>query len=309
MTRGFKRFFGGRDPRDVITAASVGGIRGAASAASAAPAIRGDMCLVRAACVSGGVVGGGGGDSALLHVGGGEARVRLAAADHALVFEVDLGHGRAWQILPAVYRVIQNISNPRFLGQLTSYDVASNICQALGHGKIAAAHPSLEDVALMSSGGHNIVELPLKLPDGREKAGGDQGTVFVYWCSRARHIIHHIAYQCTPRHPPHCFRHASVIVFIELGSKQFWPYEMGFVRFTAHLEPIGGYDWGAPMTNLDHMNSGGAGGRAWPLISSSAQPDCLSIVYRFTSHHSPHPPSWPNHLFPFPLQHNLTICS
>ena len=46
-----------------------------------------------------------------------------------------------------------------------------------GHGKIAAAHPSLEDVALMSSGGHNIVELPLKLPDGREKAGGGTGTL------------------------------------------------------------------------------------------------------------------------------------
>ena len=24
------------------------------------------------------------------------------------------------------------------------------------------------------------------------------------WCSGARHVIHHVVYRCSPRHPPHC---------------------------------------------------------------------------------------------------------
>ena len=194
-TRGWKRFTGGVHPKDVINAARQGGARAAAAAASASAPTRGDVCRVRAD----GGGGMGGGDMAMLHVGRGDARIRLNATDETLVFEVDLGGGK-W----------------------------------------ATARPSLEDVAQLSSGGRNLVELPLKLQNGKEK---------------------------------------------------------GYVRFTAHLEPIGGYDWGAPLTSLDHnhgnkIGSSGVGGSDWamsagngPLPSSAAYDVALGAALRALGFH------------------------
>lgn len=174
-TRGWKRITGGFHPRDVVTAARQGGAKAAAAAASAATPTRGDVCRVRASGGGGGGDAVGGGDSAVLHVGCGDARIRLAATDTTLVFEVDLGNG-----------------------------------------KIASARPSLEDIAQLSLGGRHLVELPLVLQNGKEK---------------------------------------------------------GYVRFTAHLDPIGGYDWGAPLTNLDHNhgtnNNSCGGGGDWAVSGSS----------------------------------------
>ena len=195
VTRGWKRFTGGVDPRDVYQAAREGGARAAAAAATAAPHSRGDICRVRACPPDDGF--GGGGDSATLHVGCGDARVRLAAADEALLFEVDLGSG-----------------------------------------KIASCKPTLDELSKMSGEGRNIVELPLRYASGKEK---------------------------------------------------------GYVRFTAHLEPIGGYDWGAPLTNLDFHNSPGAGGASdpngWaqasngPLPPSAAYDVALSAALRALGFH------------------------
>ena len=39
---------------------------------------------------------------------------------------------------------------------------------------------------------------------------------------------------------------------VELPLRYASGKEKGYVRFTAHLEPVGGYDWGAPFTALDH---------------------------------------------------------
>ena len=194
-SRGWKRITGGYHPRDVISAARHSG------PTTLANPVRGGVCRVRAAASGG---GGGGGDAAALHVGRGDARIRLAAADEVLVFEVDLGNG-----------------------------------------KVAAAKPSLENVAQLSSGGRNIVELPLLLPSGKEK---------------------------------------------------------GHVRFTAHLEPMGGYDWGAPLTSLDHSNGtsgggstgggGGVGSGDWatsggngPLPPGAAYDVALSAALRALAFH------------------------
>ena len=201
-TRGWKRFTGGVDPRDVYAAAKERGARAAAAVATATPHARGDICRVRA-CSRGPVSGGG--DSATLHVGCGDARVKLTAADDALAFEVDLGGG-----------------------------------------KLAFCKPSLEDVSRMAGEGRNIVELPLKYATGKEK---------------------------------------------------------GYLRFTAHLEPIGGYDWGAPLTALDHSaeahrgDVGGAGsgsaveGNGWsaagngPLPPAAAYDVALNAALRALGFH------------------------
>ena len=201
-TRGWKRFTGGVDPRDVYAAAKERGARAAAAVATATPHARGDICRVRA-CSRGPVSGGG--DSATLHVGCGDARIKLTAADDALAFEVDLGGG-----------------------------------------KLAFCKPSLEDVSRMAGEGRNIVELPLKYATGKEK---------------------------------------------------------GYLRFTAHLEPIGGYDWGAPLTALDHVagehraDVGGAGfgsaveGNGWsaagngPLPPSAAYDVALNAALRALGFH------------------------
>ena len=123
--------------------------------------------------------------------------MRLAAADEALLFEVDLGGG-----------------------------------------KIASCKPTLDELSKMSGEGRNIVELPLRYASGKEK---------------------------------------------------------GYVRFTAHLEPIGGYDWGAPLTNLDFHNLPGAGGASdpngWaqasngPLPPSAAYDVALSAALRALGFH------------------------
>ena len=214
-TRGWKRFTGGVDPRDVYAAAKERGARAAAAVATATPHARGDICRVRA-CADGdgkrhssfaaSPSSGGGGDSATLHVGCGDARIRLATGDDALAFEVDLGQG-----------------------------------------KIAFCKPSLEDVSRMAGEGRNIVELPLRYANGKEK---------------------------------------------------------GYLRFTAHLEPIGGYDWGAPLTTLDYGNQGesrgdvgGAGfgsaveGNGWsaagngPLPPSAAYDVALNASLRALGFH------------------------
>ena len=201
-TRGWKRFTGGVDPRDIYAAAKERGARAAAAVATATPHARGDICRVRA-CSRGPVSGGG--DSVTLHVGCGDARIKLTAADDALAFEVDLGGG-----------------------------------------KLAFCKPSLEDVSRMAGEGRNIVELPLKYATGKEK---------------------------------------------------------GYLRFTAHLEPIGGYDWGAPLTALDHSagehraDVGGAGsgsaveGNGWsaagngPLPPSAAYDVALNAALRALGFH------------------------
>ena len=149
-TRGWKRFTGGVDPKDVYAAAKHGGTYQAFKTATGPAPSRGDICRVRA---DNGI--GGSGDQCTVNVGFGDARIKLGAADEALIFDIDLGNG-----------------------------------------KIASAKSTLEDLANMSGEGRNIVEMPLKYPNGREK---------------------------------------------------------GYIRFTAHLEPIGGYDWGAPLTALDHQ--------------------------------------------------------
>lgn len=173
-TRGWKRFTGGVDPRDVYNAAKEKGARAAAKIATTTPHARGDICRVRAcsraldgdakrpgAFTVSNPPPSGGGDSATLHVGNGDARIKLSTADDSLAFEVDLGQG-----------------------------------------KLAFCKPSLEDVSRMVGEGRNIVELPLKYANGKEK---------------------------------------------------------GYLRFTAHLEPIGGYDWGAPLTTLDYSSNEGRG--------------------------------------------------
>ena len=197
ITRGWKRFTS-HHPREVYQTFKEKGAKASAKLVRTTPEPRGDVCVVRAD--SGGFGGVGGGDSATLHVGCGDARIRLAAADEALVFEVDLGEG-----------------------------------------KIAKACPTLEEVAKMSNEGRNIVELPLLLRNGKEK---------------------------------------------------------GYVRFTAHLEPIGGYDWGAPLTNLDHtngvcggLNSFGGDAAGWssganaPLPAGTAYDVALNAALRSLGFH------------------------
>jgi hypothetical protein len=215
-TRGWKRFTGGVDPRDVYAAAKERGARAAAAVATATPHARGDICRVRACSrvpdgdargrpISFAAPASGGGDSATLHVGCGDARIKLAAADDALAFEVDLGGG-----------------------------------------KLAFCKPTLEDISRMAGEGRNIVELPLRYATGKEK---------------------------------------------------------GYLRFTAHLEPIGGYDWGAPLTALDHNcgenkgDVGGAGfgsaveGNGWsaagngPLPPSAAYDVALNAALRALGFH------------------------
>lgn len=191
-TRGWKRFTGGVDPKDVYQAAKHGGTYQAFKTATGPAPSRGDICRVRA---DNGI--GGSGDQCTVNVGFGDARIKLGAADEALIFDIDLGNG-----------------------------------------KIASAKSTLEDLANMSGEGRNIVEMPLKYPNGREK---------------------------------------------------------GYIRFTAHLEPIGGYDWGAPLTALDHQATAGAnhGGDAngWamsangPLPPTAAYDVALSAGLRALSFH------------------------
>ena len=201
-TRGWKRFTGGVNPRDIYAAVKGRSAHATANVETATPHARGDICRVRA-CSSGPVSSGG--DSVMLHVGCGDARIKLTAADDALAFEVDLGGG-----------------------------------------KLAFCKPSLEDVSRMAGEGRNIVELPLKYATGKEK---------------------------------------------------------GYLRFTAHLEPIGGYDWGAPLTALDHSagehrgDVGGAGfgsaveGNGWsaagngPLPPSAAYDVALNAALRALGFH------------------------
>ena len=191
-TRGWKRFTGGVDPKDVYQAAKHGGTYRAFKTATGPAPNRGDICRVRA---DNGI--GGSGDQCVLNVGFGDARIKLGAADEALIFDIDLGLG-----------------------------------------KVASAKSTLENLANMAGEGRNIVEMPLKYPNGKEK---------------------------------------------------------GYVRFTAHLEPIGGYDWGAPLTALDHQATAGAnhGGDAngWamsangPLPPSAAYDVALSAGLRALSFH------------------------
>ena len=89
-------------------------------AATATPHARGEICRVRACNglnhhqTRGGADGANepfkaaagayahAGDVATLHVGRGDARVRLAAADEALAFEVDLGNGKMASCCPTL---------------------------------------------------------------------------------------------------------------------------------------------------------------------------------------------------------------
>ena len=81
---------------------------------------------------------------------------------------------------------------------------------------------------------------------------------------------------------------------VELPLKYATGKEKGYLRFTAHLEPIGGYDWGAPLTALDHSaeahrgDVGGAGsgsaveGNGWSAAGNGPLPPAAAYDGRST---------------------------
>ena len=92
-------------------------------------------------------------------------------------------------------------------------DAASNICQALCSGIVCLLHVAPEK---LTPNRRDVITYMLeRTNDGDEDVALESCEFWVgrvrivlassstTYCTRARHVIHHTVYRCSPRHPPH----------------------------------------------------------------------------------------------------------